>query len=63
MVVLPFRTYLVALPGPSHQVVLSLLLALVDLEDQLVQPGLEDPPVPAALKTFKKGISWRSEHR
>lgn len=52
-----------ALPGPSRQVVLSLLLALVDLEDQLVQPGLEDPPVPAALKTFKKGISWRSEHR
>lgn len=61
MVAPPSRTYLAALLGPSHQVVLSLLLALVDLEDQSVQPGLEDQPVPAPLKIFRKGISWRSE--
>ena len=63
MVALPSsRTYLVALPGPSHRVVPSLLLALVVLEDQLVQLGLEDQPVLAALKTFRMEISWRLGH-
>lgn len=56
------RTYQVALLVPSHQVVPSLLLALVVLEDQLVRPGLEDQPVLAALKTFMKKISRRLGH-
>lgn len=51
-------TYLVALLGPSHRVVPSRLLAPAVLEDQLVQPGLEDQPVLAALKTFREEISW-----
>lgn len=63
MVALPSsRTYLVVLLGPSHQAVPSLLLALVVLEDQLVQLGLEDQPVLGALKTFRKEISWKLGH-
>lgn len=48
-----------ALPGPSHQVVPSLLLALVVLEAQLVQLGLGDQPVLESLKMFRKEISWK----
>lgn len=45
LLVLEVPTSLVARLGPSHQVVPSLLLALVVLEAQLVQPGLGDQPV------------------
>lgn len=48
LLVLEVPTALVAPLGPSHRVVPSLLLVLVVLEDQLVQLGLEDQPVPAA---------------
>lgn len=55
-------TYLVALLGPSLRVVPSRLLVPAVLEAQLVQPGLEDQPVLAALETFREEISWRLGH-
>lgn len=60
---LPFsRTHLVALQGPSHRVVPSLLLALVVLGAQWVQPGLGGQPVLESLKTFRKEISCKLGH-
>lgn len=51
-----------ALQGPSHQAVPSLLLALVVLAAQWVQLGQGDQPVLESLEMFRKEISWKSGH-